>query len=363
MNMNEGFDFTGMSDIDYTDTFADIDQAAEDEAAFTAGLRKALLVSVRTIGGTDTWVKGSDHVLDPLFAGAVSGSAADGWRVSLPAVIEGPEIGPASSSFAPIFGHFISNPSSGDGAVMDVALNLKAAPAAWSKSARWRLEPGAGVMKYELFILPGRRDGSLTGSPEYVAGDVIAGIDWQTANFMGIGNFRPSSISVCRSLAGAPKEVTGSFECIIDPDEFKRGPGFLNGAPLTVGGDYFTVMSPPDERSRLVEPFLWDDGGNIIPAFTDGMSRRYSGNIIVDVLHPVPVPVADGRRRRMTMTYWYIGTDPRFEPLRSLMFPDVDFINARVNLYGDLDAYATCEKWLREVNGVAQEPGKRQDES
>ena len=63
------------------------------------------------------------------------------------------------------------------------------------------------------------------------------------------------------------------------------------------------------------------------------------------------------------MTYWYIGTDPRFEPLRGLMFPDVDFINARVNLYGELDAFAECEKWLREVNGVAQEPGKRQDES
>ena len=216
-------------------------------------------------------------------------------------------------------------------------------------------------MKYELFILPGKRDGSLTGSPEYVAGDVIAGIDWQTANFMGIGDFRPSSMSVCRSLAGAPKEVTGSFECIIDPDEFKRGPGFLNGAPLMVGGDYFTVMSPPDERSRLVEPFLWDGGGNIVPAFTDGMSRRYGGSIIIDVLHLVPV--ADGRRRRMTMTYWYIGTEPRFEPLRGLMFPDVDFINARVNLYGDLDAFAECEKWLREVNGVAQEPGKRQDES
>ena len=193
---------------------------------------------------------------------------------------------------------------------------------------------------------------------------------------MGIGDFRPSFPPVCRSLAGAPKEITGNFDCMIDPDEFKRGPGFMNGAPLTVGGKYVTVTFPPndppekDGRSRLTGSFLWDDGGNIIPAFTDGMSRRYSGSIIVDVLHPVPVPVADGRRRRMTMTYWYIGTDPRFEPLRSLMFPDVDFINARanlynarVNLYGDLDAYATCEKWLREVNGVAQEPEKQQDES
>ena len=136
MNMNEGFDFTGMSDTDYTDTFADIDQAAEDEAAFTAGLRKALLVSVRTIGGMDTWVKGSDHVLDPLFAGAVSGSPSDGWRVSLPAVTEGPEIGPASSSFAPMYGNAVPNLSSRDGVVMDVLLDLNAAPAAWLKSAR-----------------------------------------------------------------------------------------------------------------------------------------------------------------------------------------------------------------------------------
>lgn len=175
--MNEGFDFTGMSDIDYTDTFADMDESETDRIAFTAGLRKALLILVCKPDGTNDWVKGTDSRLDPLFAGAVSGSPSDGWRVSFSAVTEGPEIGPASSSFAPIFGHAIPNPSPGDGAVMDVALNLKAAPAAWLKSARWRLEPGAGVMKYELFILPGRRDGSLTGSPEYVAGDVIAGID------------------------------------------------------------------------------------------------------------------------------------------------------------------------------------------
>ena len=137
MNMNEGFDFTGMSDIDYTDTFADMDESETDRIAFTAGLRKALLISVCTRGGTETWVKGSDPVLDPLFAGAVSGSAGDGWRVSLPAVTEGPEIGPASS-FAPILGHAVPPVVWGDGngMVMDVLLNLKAAPAAWLKSAR-----------------------------------------------------------------------------------------------------------------------------------------------------------------------------------------------------------------------------------
>lgn len=44
--MNEGFDFTGMSDTDYTDTFADMDESEMDRIAFTADLRKALLILV-----------------------------------------------------------------------------------------------------------------------------------------------------------------------------------------------------------------------------------------------------------------------------------------------------------------------------
>ena len=34
MNMNEEFDFSGMSDTDYTDYFADMDQDAEETAEF-----------------------------------------------------------------------------------------------------------------------------------------------------------------------------------------------------------------------------------------------------------------------------------------------------------------------------------------
>lgn len=132
--MNEGFDFTDMSDTDYTDTFADIDESETDRIAFTAGLRKALLILVCVPGGANDWVKGTDSRLDPLFAGAVSGSPADGWRVSLSTAALGRGMGmkPVSFSFASIYG----NPVPGDGAVMDVALNLKAAPAAWLKSAR-----------------------------------------------------------------------------------------------------------------------------------------------------------------------------------------------------------------------------------
>ena len=105
--MNEEFDFTGMSDTDYTDTFADIDQAAEDEAAFTAGLRKALCILVcKKPDGANFWVKGTDSRLDPLFADAVSGSPSDGWRVSFSATsLErgGTGLKPASSSFGRLY--------------------------------------------------------------------------------------------------------------------------------------------------------------------------------------------------------------------------------------------------------------------
>ena len=104
--MNEEFDFSGMSDTDYTDTFADIDQAAEEKAAFTAGLRKALCILVCKPDGTDAWVKGTDSRLDPLFADAVSGSPSDGWRVSFSAApLErgGTGLKPASSSFGRLY--------------------------------------------------------------------------------------------------------------------------------------------------------------------------------------------------------------------------------------------------------------------
>ena len=165
---------------------------------------------------------------------------------------------------------------------------------------------------------------------------------------MGIGDFRPSFPPVCRSIAGAPKEITGNFECMIDPDEFKRGPGFLNGAPLTVGGKYFTVTFPPDDpptgRSRLTGSFLWDDGGNIIPAFTDGMSRRYGGSIKVCILHPAPV----ASRRRKTQDLC-IGGVGRGKELSGLMFPNAKFTCVFVPVRGDLDE---CMNWLCEVNDV-----------
>ena len=137
MNINEGFDFSGMSDIDYTDTFADMDESETDRITFTAALRKALLILVCKPNGANDWVKGTDPRLDPLFAGAVSGSPADGWRVSFSATAlkqGGTGLKPASSSFAHLYGNAFPAPAGG--AVMDVVLNLKAVSAARLKSVR-----------------------------------------------------------------------------------------------------------------------------------------------------------------------------------------------------------------------------------
>ena len=208
------------------------------------------------------------------------------------------------------------------------------------------------MTKYELYILPGKRDRSLVGSPEYVAGDVIAGMHWRTTYIMGIGNYMPSLLPVCRSLAGAPKEIIGNFDCMIDPDA-EYGPGFLNGAPLTVGGKYFTVAFPPDDpseedgRSGLrTGSFLWDSEGNIISTFTDGMARRYGGSIKVNILHPAPD--VSRRRKIQDLCIDHRG-GVREKELSDLMFPDAEFTCVYTQVRGDSDA---CINWLCEVNGV-----------
>lgn len=86
------------------------------------------------------------------------------------------------------------------------------------------------------------------------------------------------------------------------------------------------------------------------------MARRYNGVIKVDVHHPV----GGGSGRRRKKDDLYIDVGPRGKELNGMMFPGTDLTGVLVSVYGDPDA---CEKWLREVNGVAQEPGKRQDES
>jgi len=75
--VTEDFDFSDMSDVDYTDTFSDMDQAAEEMFDFTACLRKSILIRAQT-QEKKGFIRGSDPAFDSLFATAVSGSAADG---------------------------------------------------------------------------------------------------------------------------------------------------------------------------------------------------------------------------------------------------------------------------------------------
>ena len=327
--MNEAFDFTGMSDVDYTNTFADIDQAEEDKAVFTAGLRKAILVRAKT-PEKKGWIWGEDPALDPLFAAAVSGSAADGWTVSF-ADVSGVSLRPA---FGPSFADE-PNPAA-------VALYLDAAPAAWSKSARWSLVGGAP--RYELFILPKRSDGEnpqLAGSPERVDGDVYAGIRGNLAAITGL----PQS-AVCASLAGAPRRVGGCFECVMDPGA-DFGPGFMNGAPERVGGKFAVTVPDAPRMPRPVKSFLWDAKGNIVPAFTDGKKRMYD-NVCIDVPHP-GANVAD--RRKSARSCLYIVAGPHALPRRiyDVMFPGMYADSGRVDVYGDPDA---CVRWLMVMNGL-----------
>lgn len=329
-----------MSDVDYTDTFSDMDQAAAEKSAFTAGLRKALLLQVRTSAGKNGWVRGSDPVLDPLFARAVSGSSADGWTVTLS---DAPGVMTTSMFDTPAF----AAPS--DGRIAEAALDLKAAPASWSKSARWRLEPGPGITKCQLFILPagpgtGKRFGSLIGSPEFVGGDVNAGVYGSLADVIGLNP------SVCRSLAGAPKEVTGNIECVMEAPgpRLAYGPGFLDGAPERVGNNFTVTFPDARKMQRPTTSFLWDGKGNVVPAFTDGVSRR-CGEIKVDVPHP-GANVA-GRRKSESSSMWLGSGSPRNWPqgLYGMMFPDLSAARARVTVYGDA---AACAKWLCVMNGL-----------
>lgn len=123
--VTENFDFSGMSDTDYTDTFADIDQAEEEKSIFTAGLRKAVLIRAQT-REKKGFIRGSDPAFDSLFVNAVSGSAADGWDVKLkptPDVIFLNMFGGTSVNIKGFY-------------EICIVLDLASAAAVWAKTAR-----------------------------------------------------------------------------------------------------------------------------------------------------------------------------------------------------------------------------------
>ena len=118
---DEAFDFTGMSDVDYTDTFADIDQAEEERMEFIHGLRHVLSFCRNS---DYTMLEWSDPSLDRMFdaPGCVTGSRKDGYVVSLSDI--GCEIG------------FNTYHDGVPVVVASLDLDLSRAPAGWP-SAKW----------------------------------------------------------------------------------------------------------------------------------------------------------------------------------------------------------------------------------
>lgn len=81
---------SGMSDTDYTDTFADMDFTAEQRMEFIAGLREAASIQVDAKDLTEQY-DCADSDLDSLFFSAVSETSVDGvWTVDMSCIFNTP---------------------------------------------------------------------------------------------------------------------------------------------------------------------------------------------------------------------------------------------------------------------------------
>ena len=201
--LHEGFDFAGMSDTDYTDYFADMDEEAEDIKDFAEGLAPALWVQTcagkRRDGGIesrflgDSWdkIKIAGVKKDPILA-LISCCRMDDGEIVLDAGKIAGRLDPKSKSYGKYTLYRIS-----------MTLRLDKASAEWRNrfGGRWWIDAApvrdestaADGVNIELAVRPGD-DGSLIGCPRSVMGDVSV-----------------DSASTLRTLEGAPEEVSGRF--------------------------------------------------------------------------------------------------------------------------------------------------------
>ena len=198
--LHEGFDFAGMSDTDYTDYFADMDEEAENIKDFAEGLAPALWVQTCTTrrgGGIesrvldDSWdkIKIAGVKKDPILA-LISCCRMDDGEIVLDAGKIAGRLGPKSKSYYTLYR-------------IGMTLRLDKASAVWRNrfGGRWSIDAvpvrdestAADGVNIELAVRPGE-DGSLIGCPRSVRGDVSV-----------------DSTSTLRTLEGAPEEVSGRF--------------------------------------------------------------------------------------------------------------------------------------------------------
>ena len=278
MNMNEEFDFTGMSDTDYTDHFADMDQDAEETAEF-----ERIFTAAAWYCTTATELT---YKPEPIRQDRLGG----GLRV------EKYNAGVFNVSIA-FEGHRTS-----------VILDLDKIPAdTYEYSIIPDNNPGdESDPMYNLFcvyVIP-RSDGTLKGSPTYVKGGYIIipmmprvkPLYIFVSYGSGIEHSRP-----LRSFVGSPRECV--YFCVAkssrsddakDLDLWRTEVTDLTGSPDIVHGrvdlSHCPSLTSAKGAPRRVEKEFdlhntrirpWDNDLRCVPLFGDGVRREIGGNIIV----------------------------------------------------------------------------------
>ena len=287
MNMNEGFDFTGMSDTDYTDHFADMDQDAEETAEFERIFTAAAwyCTAARRGGPEPIWRDRPEPIRRDRPGG--------GLRVE--------KDGGAFRVFVAVNGY------------TSVILDLDKIPADTYEYSVVMDNPGRPDSDDYLcvYAIP-RADGTLKGSPVYVEGGYVIAPALPTvkpfytyiSSYYGKEDVPVSDFRPLRSFIGSPRECAyfgvarTSRSDRTSPagakDLWRTEVTDLTGSPDIVHGradlSHCPSLTSGKGAPRRVEKDLnllntrvrpWDDDLRCVPLFGDGIDRKIDGNIIV----------------------------------------------------------------------------------
>ena len=300
MNMNEEFDFSGMSDTDYTDYFADMDQDAEETAEFERIFTAAAWYCTTA---TELTYKPEPIRRDRLGGGLRV--EKDGGVFNVSVAFEG---------------HRTS-----------VILDLDKIPADMYEYSVVRDNPDRPDSDDYLcvYAIP-RADGTLKGSPVYVEGGYVIAPALPTVkpfytyiwtSYYGKEDVPVSDFRPLRSFIGSPRECAyfgvartsrGASPAAGVKDLWRTEVTDLTGSPDIVHGrvdlSHCPSLTSGKGAPRRVEKDLnllntrvrpWDDDLRCVPLFGDGVDRKVDGNIIVSAQYGP----RDRRRRGRDAVY------------------------------------------------------------
>lgn len=271
--IREGFDFSDMSDVDYTDTFGDMDQAAVEMAEFERSLVPAVCYYFDSDCNMSTSIRRRGNM----------------------------------------FGHRIRFDRTDDmfcvyvtvrGGFTGVILDLDKIPANIHEYAIVPVYPDGinhNSSSFWVYAMP-RADGTLVGSPSYVDGSYMIVPAPPREKPYYIFYYDPagpeSGFRPLRSFEGAPREcddfgvarfvshtsaggaawrtevndLTGSPDVVRDFADFSCCSSLTSakGAPRRIGNSLLLC------GTRVLP---WDDDGRCVPLFGDGVRREIGGQI------------------------------------------------------------------------------------